>query len=280
MEKLQLALEKARQKRGATIAAPVEDVRPDAARGKEERQGFRATAALWHALTPVQLDADHLLTNRIFAHVGGEAAKEFDLLRTKTLLQMRKNGWKRVAVTSPTSGCGKSTTAANLALGFTRQADKSVVLFEFDMRRPSLAQMLGVRMEHGVHGLLDGGVDFAHQAIRVGENVALSLGRGASRDSSQLLLRDATSQIIDSIEAAYQPDLMIFDLPPMLVSDDTTAFLKNVDCVLLIAAAEITTIAQVDACEREIAEHTNVLGVVLNKCRFHEEDSGHAYGEY
>jgi Mrp family chromosome partitioning ATPase len=73
---------------------------------------------------------------------------------------------------------------------------------------------------------------------------------------------------------------MIFDLPPMLVSDDTTAFLKNVDCVLLIAGAEISTISQVDACEREIAEHTNVLGVVLNKCRFHEEESGHAYGEY
>jgi Mrp family chromosome partitioning ATPase len=280
MEKLQLALEKARQKRqdpAPVASAPVD--RP-VARGREERQGFRETAPLWHALTAVELDPRLMTKNRVFAPGGGEAATEFDLLRTKALLQMRKNGWRRLAITSPTMGCGKTTTAANLALGFTRQLDKSVILFELDLRRPSLSGMLGVRPEFGVRDLLQGSVDFAHQALRVGDNVALSLSYASSKDSSQLLLRDATARQIDAIESAYQPDLMIFDLPPMLASDDTTAFLKNVDCVLLIAGAEITTTSQVDTCEREIAEHTNVLGVVLNKCRFHEEESGLPYGGY
>ncbi len=57
---------------------------------------------------------------------------------------------------------------------------------------------------------------------------------------------------------------MIFDLPSVLVNDDTRAFLKNADCALIVIRANSTRYGQFDACEREIAEQTNVLGVVLN----------------
>ena len=51
-----------------------------------------------------------------------------------------------------------------------------------------------------------------------------------------------------------------------------------VDCALLIARAEVTTVAQIDACEREIAEQTNVLGVVLNQYRHEDDTTGYGYG--
>ena len=73
--------------------------------------------------------------------------------------------------------------------------------------------------------------------------------------------------MIDRIEARYKPDVMIFDLPSVLVNDDTRAFLKNVDCALIVVRANQTRYSQFDTCEREIAEHTNVLGVVLNAYR-------------
>jgi Mrp family chromosome partitioning ATPase len=280
MEKLQLALEKARRKReggGAVTAAVPQPATPR----RDDRQGFRDTAPLWHALTPATLDSRRLAKNRVFALENGDHGAEFDLLRTKALLQMRKNGWKRLAITSPTMGCGKTTTAINLTLGFTRQPDKSAILFEMDLRRPSISGLLGVKPEFGVKDLLQGSVGFEAQALRVGDNVAMSLNRGPSKNTSQLLLRDATGRQLDQIESDYQPDIMVFDLPPMLSSDDTTAFLKNVDCVLLIAGADRTTIQQVDACEREIAEHANVLGVVLNQCRFREDEAGaYPYGDY
>ena len=57
-------------------------------------------------------------------------------------------------------------------------------------------------------------------------------------------------------------------MPPMLMSDDAMAFLPHVDCVLLVAAAEKSRLDEVDKCEQELAEQTNVLGVVLNKCRY------------
>jgi hypothetical protein len=61
----------------------------------------------------------------------------------------------------------------------------------------------------------------------------------------------------------------------MLVSDDAMAFVGQVDAVLLIAAAETTSIRQIEACERDLASLTNVMGVILNKCRYPEPTHGY-----
>ena len=79
-----------------------------------------------------------------------------------------------------------------------------------------------------------------------------------------MLLSEETAVVLDQIEADYQPDVMIFDLPSVLVNDDTRAFLKNADCALIVIRANSTRYGQFDTCEREIAEQTAVMGVVLN----------------
>ena len=56
--------------------------------------------------------------------------------------------------------------------------------------------------------------------------------------------------------------MILYDLPPMLQSDDVMAFLPHLDCVLLIAAAERSRLDEVDKCEQELSEQTQVLGVV------------------
>ena len=90
------------------------------------------------------------------------------------------------------------------------------------------------------------------------------MARQQETDPTRLLLAEETAEVINQIEADYKPDLMIFDLPSMLVNDDSRAFLKNVDCALIVVRSNVTKYGQFDVCEREIAEQTNVLGVVLN----------------
>ena len=70
-------------------------------------------------------------------------------------------------------------------------------------------------------------------------------------------------------------DVIVYDLPPMLQSDDAMAFLPQLDCVLLVAGAEKSRLDEVDKCEQELSEQTNVLGVVLNKCRYTGADYGY-----
>lgn len=272
MEKLQKALQKAREQRGVDIAP----VQPGTGMGETatapEDQG-------WDALTEIRPDHALLVRNRIMTMKAGKEATPFDILRTKVQLMMRKNGWTRLAITSPTPGCGKTTMACNLALGMTRQQDMRTVLIECDLRRPSIAKVLDLSPPHDVTALFSGEVGITKQALRVGHNVAICAAQKPAHDPTAVLLSQKTHDTLARIEEELSPDLMIFDLPPILVSDDTRAFLKDVDCALIVARAEMTSVSQIDACEREIAEQTNVLGVVLNQCR-HAGDTDYGYGKY
>ena len=280
MEKLQQALEKARAERGAA-AAPVAQApgmpgaRPQAADDRPAAPD--PVSAAWAALREAQVDLDLLTRNRVVTHAESREATPFDILRTKIVLQMRKNGWKRLAITSATPACGKSTIAANLAFGLSRHSDTRAVLLEIDLRNPGLGRILGLEPQRDISRVLTGEVTFAEQALRLGDSVAVCLTKGRTADPTRVLFSQQAEAAIAGIERDYAPDLTLFDTAPVLVSDDTRAFLGQVDCALIVARAEKTTIAQIDACEREIAEHTNVLGVVLNQTRFVETEGGYGY---
>lgn len=263
MEKLQAAINKARKERSAqTSGAYTKTSQP--ADGGAVSQAMLRGQALWQELTPFEVPEKILERHRVVTQSAGPSAAPFDILRTKILVQMRQNGWKRLAITSPMPRSGKSTTACNLALGLGRQHELRSMLLDLDLRNPSVNTYFDTQPKHGIGEMLRGNVAFSEQAMRIGDNVAVSMAIKPEKDPSQLLLSDETSSILDAIEAEYQPDLMIFDLPSVLVNDDTRAFLSKTDCALIVIRANSTKYGQFDTCEREIAEQTNVLGVVLN----------------
>jgi capsular exopolysaccharide synthesis family protein len=268
MERIQQAIARARAARGD---APVRTHAPAAAGGPP------AIAEAWARLPPFVADTRRLKAGRIVTPFGGQEATAFDVVRTKTLQTMRANGWKRLAITSASPGCGKSTVTLNLAYSLARQPDVRAIVTELDLRRPSLARTLGVTPRAGIADVLEGRAAFAEQALCHGGNLALSLSTGPVRNPAELLNSTALSGQLEAIEAEYAPDLTIFDMPPMLVSDDMMAFAGQVDCVLMIAAAEATTVKEIDICERELARQTNFMGVILNKCRYMGEEYGYSY---
>lgn len=261
MEKLQAALKRARSSResGApdTGKRHAADTKPNTARNN-------TTAALWTDLEEIKLSGKAMLKHNIVTQKASEEATPFDILRTKILLQMRQNSWKSLAITSPMPQCGKTTTACNLALGLGRQSGLHTILFDMDLRQPTLHSFLDHKPEMDISDMLCGQVSFAQQAVRVGANVAVSLASRQEADPTQTLLSEKTKETLEDIRNTYEPDITIFDMPSILVGDNTRAFLKNVDCALVVARANTTRYGHFDACEREIAENTNVLGVVLN----------------
>ena len=263
MEKLQAAIDKARLSRNEHSA--VQTAEPIAQRSREKSNPRLLDR--WQALTPFDVQEKHLSQNRVVTRSAGKTATPFDILRTKSLLQMRQNGWKRLAITSPMPGSGKTTMACNIALGLGRQRDLRSILFDLDLRDPSLRDFFGVEPPHSISDMLTGTVPFEDQAMRYGENVAVSMAQRAETDPTRILLAEETAGKLDAIQAAYEPDLMLFDLPSVLVNDDTRAFLKNADCALIVVRADTTSYTQFETCKREVAEHTNVLGVVLNGYR-------------
>lgn len=260
MEKLQAALEKARYSRGGGNAAA------------SSGQTGRTTAAdLWSRIPTFEVAESLLQSHRVVTQQAGPTATPFDILRTKLLVQMRQNNWRRLAITSPTPNSGKTTVACNLALGLGRQRDMRSILMDLDLRDPSISTFFETTPPHDIGDLLTRKTTFEQQALRFGDNVLCSMAGKADDDPTRLLLTEETKEVIDEIETVYKPDLMIFDMPSVLVNDDTRAFLKNVDCALIVVRANTTRYSQLDTTEREVAEQTNVIGVVLNALPYNDK---------
>lgn len=264
MEKLQAALEKARDKRGKAQEASTERQAPLLGR-------HTTRDARWQAVAPFEVSDQLLATHRVVTREASPSAAPFDILRTKLLVQMRQNGWRRLAITSPMPNAGKTTVACNLALGLGRQRDMHSILMDLDLRAPSVSDFFETRPPQEIGKMLTRQITFSEQALRFGDNVLCSMSGTPYDDPTRLLLAEETSEVIDEIEITYEPDLIIFDLPSVLVNDDTRAFLKNVDCALIVARTNATRYSQLDVCEREVAEQTNVLGTVLNAYPFNDK---------
>lgn len=280
MEKIQEALAKARsvrENRDQTARPAAPRAAAPAAQPAATPTVDEAVRQAWARLERYNASPERLERGHVATLKGGPDAAPFDVMRTKLIQTMRTNNWRRLAITSPSAGCGKSTVALNLAFSLARQTDIRTILAELDLRRPSLAKTLGVTPARNFSDVLDGRADFADQALRFGDNLALALNASVSRNPAELLHGSGVADRLTAIETTYAPDLTIFDMPPMLINDDMMAFAGKVDCVLLIAGAEKTTVKEIDTCERELASQTNVMGVVLNKCRYMGEDYGYGY---
>ncbi len=272
MERLAAAMAKARSQRVNT--------KPSTRREAPSSEEAAPQQDNWAALKPITLTAKALNRGRIGALQNPALSTSFDILRTRVLRTMKDNQWSRLAITSPGPGSGKTTMSANLAFSLARKPELRVVLMDFDMRRHSLAGLMRYAKPGNMVDLLQGRVDFSDYALRYGENLAICLNAQPVPNAAELLHGDQIADLLDDITARWQPDIMIFDMPPLTGNADTLSFLENVDGVLLVAAAEQTTVSQVDVAERELSQVTNVIGTVVNKCRYPDSEGGTQAGYY
>jgi protein-tyrosine kinase len=231
---------------------------------------------IWGNLPTLSADPKLLARNRIVtAYRSDPAHVAFDMLRTALLQNLRQNKWTSVAISSPTPACGKTVLTLNLAFSLAAQKECRTVLIDLDLRRPQLGKLLGLKSPPSAESFLKGETRIEEVFIRYSENMAIAANNRPVRFAAELLQSPAAEKTLKRVKQALSPDVTIYDLPPMLANDDFMAFVPNVDCVLLVAAAETTTFREVDVCERLLAEKTNVVGVVLNKCRYSPDKYGY-----
>ncbi|MCV2881838.1 CpsD/CapB family tyrosine-protein kinase [Actibacterium sp. XHP0104] len=284
MERIQSAIEKARKSRAANshprVTSKAEPAQVDTPMSRAAARQPDGRKDIWKDVTLFEPRETVLRSHRILAFEPGPDAVPYDMIRTKLLHQMRANKWSRVAITSPTSGSGKTMTCANVAFSIARQTDMFVMLVELDMRRPALAKALGLKDDCQFSRALLGEDEPEKHLRRYGSNLIFAANQNAERHPAELLQGVTAAEVLDELEKKYRPDIMIFDTAPLLANDDTIAFIDQVDCALLIAEAERSTIHELDKCEQDLSARTNVLGVMLNKCRYlsSHEDYGRDYG--
>jgi protein-tyrosine kinase len=251
------------QKSGAT----------DLATGREIFQApllpmFSSPAKVWESLTPVTVTVGAGYENRLFIETSNEpAVTAFDMLRTRLLHGLAEKNWRRIAVTSPTHGCGKSFVATNLALALARRPTSRTILLDLDLRRPELASILGQTQDYVLKDFLTGDQPLESVFRRYDKTLALGLNTQKIQNASEILHNPETLRALDAMTEQLSPEVVLYDLPPALVNDDLIALSPAIDAVLFVADGTQTSPQQVRAFEKLLDGRIPLLGVVLNRAQ-------------
>lgn len=212
------------------------------------------------------LSAATLKSRRVVSFdASDKATRAFDVMRNMCTRDLRPRMVDRpvFGVSSPTLGCGSSTTAANLAFSLARAQAGKVVLADFAPMGESWWHLFGLDAQ-------ETGLKFRHEAI-----YALDV-RGTAIRATSLLpvvigksgaeLKRALNEWIDQVRRALGPVSIVLDLPPLLNDDRVATLVAELDLMLLVLAAGRSTMAEVETCKTYLHDASSVQ-LVLNKAR-------------
>lgn len=167
-----------------------------------------------------------------------------------------------IVVTSSVPGEGKSTTAINLASTFAESGSR-VLLIDSDMRRPSIATVLGLEDAAGLTTALVGRSAMTDLVQRYGPGPLDVLPLGPiPPNPHQLIASNATRDLIAAARAAY--DVVIIDAPPLLPVSDAAVLSTMADGVVVVVGARRVRRQQLTQAMRSLAGvEARVLGFIL-----------------
>ena len=196
------------------------------------------------------------------------ASEAYKLLRAKLQFSFAdENDCHIIGLSSALSGEGKSLTAVNLAYTLS-QLDKRVLLVDCDMRRPTLAEKLGIAKQPGLSSYLTRqchldellqqcgmkGCEDAFHVITAGQNPP---------NPVELLSSARMKKALDLLRKAY--DYVILDLPPVGEVSDALAIAKETDGILLVVRQNYCDRSVLaDAVHQFAFINAKTLGVVFN----------------
>ncbi|GGK29921.1 chromosome partitioning protein [Pilimelia terevasa] len=204
--------------------------------------------------------------------------------RAEALRQLRTNlqfvdvdrPVRTVVVTSAIAGEGKSSTACNLATLFA-EAGKRVLLVDADLRRPRVAEYLGIEGAAGLTTLLAGQARLDDVAQEYGTGMWVLPSGFQPPNPSELLGSAHMADLLEDFRERY--DLVIVDCPPLLPVTDGAVVAARADGALLVTRARQTTQAQVHAAAGALRSvDARLLGCVFNMVMRSDGDPYQYYG--
>jgi protein-tyrosine kinase len=260
MDRIQRALDIAKAQRLHT--SPPED--PQLERTTLYRE-FGIASVEFAARLP--LDWRALRERRIISSEDSEpAGHAYRMLRTQLLQRARSNGLSTVGVVSAVNGEGKTLTAINLALSLAAEPNQTVLLVDLDLRRPAIAQTLGIAPKAGLESWFgsDNPTKDVCYALEGVERLHVLPTLLPVPRSSETLAGLGTRRLINELKDRDSGRLLIVDLPPVLLSDDALMVAPLLDGVVLVVNERRTKREDV-ARVIELLGNTRIVGTVLNR---------------
>ena len=231
--------------------------------------GPASGAAFANCSRVIEADPLHLEHERILPpRAAGRYGNAYKMLRTQVLRRLDKIGANSLAILGNEPGTGKTLTAINLAIATAADPDRSALLVDLDLRKPSIHHRFGIKPLIGIEDCLRDEQPLAEAMVRIGgyDRLAIVPARGRCDDSSELLAARRTQEIIREMRQRYKERILIFDLPPVLQADDALAFSRHVEAALLVVG-DGRTQRQDLLRTLDLLHDLPIVGTVLNRTR-------------
>ncbi len=204
-------------------------------------------------------------------------AEAFRRLRTNLQFLDVADRLESIVVTSSLAGEGKSTTAINLAITLA-DAGSRVALVDADLRRPSVADYMGLEGRAGLTTVLIGKASIEDVIQPWGDGKLHVLPSGqVPPNPSEMVGSHAMAWLLGELVKRY--DIVVIDTPPLLPVTDAAILARLTGGALVVTAANRIHRADLrDAIGSVEAVGARVLGVVVNHLARKQSDYYSYYG--
>jgi protein-tyrosine kinase len=232
----------------------------------EAKHGLEAGRAITRIVEvdPLRLESERILSPGATATHG----VPYKMLRTQVLRRLDRLGANSLAVVGTAADTGKTLTAINLAIAIAADPERTALLVDFDLRRPSVHRRFGIELQAGVDDCLRGQVPLQEVLLRPAgyERLVILPARERSLDSSELLSSRRTQELMLEMRSRYRDRVLVVDLPPVLHADDALAFARHMQAALVVVGEGKT---RRDDLLRtiELLREVPIVGTVLNGTR-------------
>lgn len=271
MDRIKQALELA-QRSGPAAAfgrpTPVAQETP-AHSAQQPPQGPGARGELAVAYTQTRrltLTADVMERNRLITGIGKDpVTAAYKLLRTQVLQRLREHRWNTVAVVSAKAEEGRTLTAINLAISLAQEVTSTVLLVDLNLRTPNMHRYFEFDPLAGLSEYLMDGVPLQDVLVNPGiERLVVLPGGRPIANSSEMLSSPRMHAMVEELRQRYASRIVLFDLPPLLATDDALAFCPFIDAAVLVVEDGRNPEREMQRA-LDMLQTTNLLGAVLNK---------------
>ncbi len=184
-----------------------------------------------------------------------------------------------IMVTSCFPGEGKSFCTLNLAMSFAMEMDRTVLLVDADVSKPTMLNVLGIEAEKGLLDLLeDKDLNPADVLIKTSvPNLTLLPAGRRNANATELLASETMARLLDDLAHRYPDRVILFDSPPLLVTTESSVLSTHMGQIVMVIEAGKTPQPAIKAALGMLSSCAYV-GLLLNKTQTHLGFDKYGYG--
>lgn len=209
-------------------------------------------------------------------------SEAFRMLRANVQFMSIDNEFKTLLVTSSGAEEGKSFVTSNLAIAFSKE-NKKVLIIDADMRKGRLDKIFEIEKAPGLSNYLSNVNDFQDSDNIENyikntnlDNISIMPTGNVPPNPAELLECERLKTLIEIVKEKY--DIVIFDTAPCLLVTDAMILARQVDSVIIVGKYKKTKFGELEKTKKMLENiDSKTIGFVLNQTPFTKKEYKNNY---